>query len=122
MAHERISTAARYRRTSHDIRHRTIHSKEVEVDGGESGKLDAAIAGQGNGLEKYFREHDRRAAIHVDAAVQSRHVRHEVAEVSKGAFAESSPGCRRVHVDDVGTDRDVNGDRNIEPGGRRQLA
>ena len=43
--------------------------------------------------------------------LEPRDVRHEVAEVAQAAFAERGARRVRMHVDDVGADRDVDGDR-----------
>ncbi len=83
---------------------------------------DALVARQRDRLEEHLRQHDRGSAVQIDAAREPRDTGREVAEVAKARVADRRAGRIRVHVDDVGADRHVHGDRDAETVGRRHEA
>ena len=70
MTCDRVSFAARLRMRPLDYVHfGPVMLKKIEVDRSKVPERITKIARYGNGLQKYFRHHDRRSEIHIDAAV-----------------------------------------------------
>ena len=75
---------------------------------------DAAVAHEGHGFEKHFRQHHGGSAVEVDAALEPGDERREVPEVAQARRADGFAGRGSMHVDDVGADRDVHGHGNLQ--------
>jgi len=97
--------------TLHYILQRTVVLNKVEVRGGNGTERDAEIADDGNGFEKNFGEQDGGTPIEINAA--GMHLLDEGAEeaevVVRGG-AESSAVGGAVHVRDVRTNGEMDGD------------
>src|SRR5262245_21195726 len=108
-------------RTPNDVRHRAIMLNEVEVGRCKILERMAEIADDGNGFQKDFRQSHRRTYVQVyAAAVQFFDYRGEEKEVAVSSAADGRAVRVRVNVNDVGPDRDMNGDGNFQKVRRMQ--
>lgn len=114
----RYGIAARFRFASasgldgplNDILERAIMLNEIEVGGCDGLERHSKVAHDGNGLKKNFRQKHSRSPIQVDTARV--HLFHETAEqskIEKSGGAEARPVGGRVHMRNVGTDRQMDG-------------
>ena len=89
----------------------------------KSDEVVPEVAGERHRLQEDLRQHHRRSHVQVHAApAQPRDLAREEPEVEVRRAAEGAGVAGRVHVDDVGADRDVHGRAQAEPPGRRQEA
>ncbi len=95
---------------------------EIQVDRRQAVQRSALIAGQRHRLQEHFRQDHGGPAVEVDAPFEPRDVRDEVPKVAQAPLAERRAGGIRVHVDDVGADPDMDGDRYLETARRAEDA
>src|SRR5437773_1132621 len=117
MAGQLDAAAAGGGRASHDVYARTVVAVEVHVDGGEVAYRMAEVAGQVERLHEDLGEDDRRAEVQVDTARELRDHAREQVKVAQAAEPHGGAVRARMHVDDVGPDRDMH--RHRRPGARR---
>ena len=75
---------------------------------------DTLIARQRYGFQEHLGQHNCRSAVDVNAAVQFRDRCREIAEVTETGLANRRTGRCRMHVNDVGAERHVNGYRDVQ--------
>src|SRR5262245_22944038 len=108
-------------RPPNDVRHRAVMLNEVEVGRGEILERVAEVADDGQGFQKDFRQGHRRTDVQIyAAAVQLFDHRGEEKKVAVSPGADGRAVRVRVNMNDVGPDRDVNGDGDFQKVSRMQ--
>ena len=97
-----------------------IVAQEVHVDGDQGLYLVAQVAGQIESLHKDFGQYHGRAEIQIDSVRQAGHDFGETVEVPQAGLTNGGTIGAGVHVNDVGADGHVYGDRDVEAGTGRQ--
>src|SRR6266571_5084652 len=90
VADERVAMARSGCRPGDYVGLRTIAAYEVQIHRRQAVERDAFVARERDRLQKDLRQHDRRAAVQIDAAPEPRDVRDEIPEVAQAAVAERS--------------------------------
>ena len=95
--------------------------QEIEVDRRQAVERPAFVARDRDRLQEHLGQHHRGSAIQVDAALEPRD--RTITKYLKSRrlrFADRRARRLRMHVDDVGADRDMRGQRDLQPprGGR----
>src|SRR5262249_59212630 len=101
--------------------HGAVMVDEGKVGSGEIGERMDEIAEDGHGFQKDFGQSHRRTDVQVNAAaVQLFDQRSEEEKVAISPGADRRAVRVRMNVNDVGPNRDVNGDRDFSQVSRMQ--
>src|SRR5687768_8002842 len=107
MPRNRVSASDTRGRPGDDVRERSVVAEKIEIDCGEPLERAALVSYQCDRLEKHFGENDGRSAIEVHAALEPRDHRRKIAKVAQACVAERRTRCQRMHMHDIGADRDM---------------
>jgi hypothetical protein len=110
------------RRARDDVGERAILAVEVHVECEDVRDRTAHVTSQAERLEKHLGKDHGRAEIHEGPTFERTDALREDAEVAQARLADGRSVGTRVHVDDVGTERDVHGNRDAESGSRSEYA
>ena len=113
VANDGIALAAFVRGPFHHVFGGPIMALHVEVCRSEMVHGLAEIPRDGQRLEKNFRQDDGRTEIQEDAAFQLRHHRRKFLKVQIAGFAQHGPVGGGVLMNDVGSDGNVDGHRDV---------
>ena len=95
---------------------------EVEVRGGQPVERSGEVPRDRDRLQEDLGHDHGTADVQPDSSRHSRDERAERAEVGEGRLPERGPIECRTHVDDIGTDGDVDSQWHVPRVGRRQVA
>ena len=112
VADERIAAAGAGCRPRHDIGLRAVQADEIQIDRRQPSSAMPRLRASATAFRNTSGSTTADPQLRYTPCSEPRHVRHEIPEIAQAAFAERPSRRRRVHVDDVGADRDVNRDRN----------
>src|ERR1017187_2224386 len=113
MADDVVAVTAFVCRATDDVFIRTIMADHVERDGREVVHLVAEVAGDRERLEKNLGHDDGRTDIQDNATFELGDDGGELLKIKVRRFAEYAAICRRVLMDDVRADGNVDGGGNL---------
>ncbi len=120
VADEGDAAAGEAGRPLDDVALGPVLAHEIEVHRRQPRDAVAQIAGDGERLQEDLGQDHGRADVEDDAVLQPGHEPAERLEVAVARLAEGGTVGARMHVVDVGADRDVDGDRESEAMGGRE--
>ena len=106
-------TIALSNRSIADVSAGTVVPDHIEIGGRQIGDRVAEVASHVDRLEKDFRQENGRPDVEPDPTVEGANEGDEQAEIVVRGLPERCPVDPRVHMDDVGADRDE--DRGGQP-------
>ena len=98
------------------VGHGAVMADEIQVHGGEMVHRMAQVPGQGQGFEKHFRQDDGGTRIDEYPVFQPGDVCGKGMKIMHGCLSTGSCIKLRMHVQDIGSQGHMHGDREVEPG------
>ena len=104
----------------HDVNARAVVTNEIHVYAGEIADPRPQVTGQVQRLDEHLGQDHGGSNVEVHTSVEPGDDRGQKVKIPQAGRPDRRPVRTGMHVNDIGSDPDVNGGRKVEPRGRRE--